>query len=325
MTAQSIPRRLPLETGDPVFTPTVTIQPDTLLIENAISPYAEMIAYETLWALPKVSLKTIADWFAQSPVVPSKLLRMRESGEMFSGISERRAQVAAFLQTIPVPFSICVNGTFQYPKRLRDAKHPVELFYYQGDIGLLDSRGISIVGARECSQDGKRRAAKLAKGLVELGFSIVSGLAKGIDTAAMEAAIEAGGHTIGVIGTPIDQAYPKENQALQDKVARGHLLVSQVPFYRYKTEPFSAHRYYFPQRNETMAAISEATVIVEASDTSGSLTQARACVQQGRKLFILNSCFERADITWPAKYEREGAIRVRDFEDIYKVVGQARG
>lgn len=307
-----------------MFCSTVATQPEVMIIQNSISPRDEMIAYETLWAMRDVSLKIITEWFEKTPLVPSKLLHFKESAEMFSDITDLRAKVAAFLKTLNVPFSVCVNGTFQYPKRLRRARHPVELFYYQGDIGLLDSRCISVVGARECTPEGAKRAAKLAKGLVEHGFTVVSGLAKGIDTAAMEAAMEAGGHTIGVIGTPIDQAYPKENEALQAKVAKNHLVVSQVPFYRYSQESFKAKRIHFPQRNETMAAVSEATVIVEASDTSGTLTQARACVQQGRKLFILNSCFENPKITWPAKYEREGAIRVRDFEDIYKEVGDAK-
>lgn len=307
-----------------MFQSAVQQQPQVMLIENSISPHAEMVAYETLWALKGVSLKVIAEWVQKNPVVPSKLLRAKEGEVLFSEIAALRDQVAAFLATIKEPFSICVHGTYQYPKRLRAAKYPLELFYYKGDIGLLESKCISIVGARECSPEGAKRAAKLAKGLVKQGFTVVSGLAKGIDTAAMTAAMEADGNTIGVIGTPIDQHYPKENQELQEKVAKHHLLVSQVPFYRYNKEPFTSKKYYFPQRNETMAAIAEATVIVEASDTSGSLTQARACLQQGRRLFILNSCFERSDITWPAKYEKDGAIRIRDIEDILSIVGNAK-
>src|ERR1019366_8913989 len=108
----------------------------------------------------------------------------------------------------------------------------------------------------------------------------------------------------------IDEYYPKENRDLQDLIAKSHLLVSQVPFYRYATEPFRSRRNYFPQRNETMSALSEATIIVEASDTSGTLTQARAALEQKRKLFILDSCFERPDITWPRRFEARGAIRV---------------
>jgi len=151
---------------------------------------------------------------------------------------------------------------------------------------------------------------------VNRDFTIVSGLAAGIDTAAMESAIAESGRTIGVIGTPINATYPKENTGLQEKVAKEHLLISQVPFYRYANEPFMARKIHFTQRNETMAALSEATIIVEASDTSGSLTQARACLQQGRKLFILNSCFEVPEITWPKTYLERGAIRVREIDDI---------
>ena len=85
-------------------------------------------------------------------------------------------------------------------------------------------------------------------------------------------------------------------------------------------EPFSARKYYFPRRNATMSALSQATVIVEASERSGTLTQARAAINQGRKLFILNSCFEDTKISWPRKYEAKGAIRVRDIDDILKVL-----
>jgi len=173
-----------------------------------------------------------------------------------------------------------------------------------------------VVGSRTCTKEGLIRARKLAKMLVANGYTIISGLAKGIDAAAMAAAIEENGHVIGVIGTPIDEYYPKENAALQRIVAQQHLLISQVPFYRYAHEPFVSHKYFFPERNKTMSALSEATVIVEAADTSGTLTQARACLEQDRKLFILNSCFEQSDLKWPHNYEKRGAIRVNNIEDI---------
>ena len=152
-----------------------------------------------------------------------------------------------------------------------------------------------------------KRADRLSREVVEAGFTIVSGLAAGIDTAAHRASLATKkGHTIGVIGTPLNEVYPKENLDLQECVAADHLLISQVPFYRYAHQPFKTKSYYFPERNETMAALSEATIIVEASDTSGSLTQARAALQQGRKLFILNSCFENRPITWPTTFAARG-------------------
>lgn len=281
-------------------------------LKNAYSPYEEMIAYEVLCSLKGNTTKRVSELFAEHKTLPSALLKY-ENGLFEDNLKEA---VKEFINAKLGSFSVMLNNSFQYPERIRDAQYPLELFYYKGDIGLLESKAISIVGARECSEDGLKRAKKLTKLLVNEGYTIVSGLAKGVDTVAHTSAIEMNGNTIGVIGTPIDQYYPKENKELQDLIASKYLLISQVPFYKYKVEPFVSQKNYFPERNATMAAISEATVIVEASDTSGTLTQARACIHQGRKLFILNSCFENPDIKWPHTYLKKGAIRVHDFEDI---------
>ena len=117
---------------------------------------------------------------------------------------------------------------------------------------------------------------------------------------------------IGVIGTPIDECYPRQNVDLQTYVANSGLLISQVPFYRYSRQPFKTKRYYFPERNELMAAVSDATVIIEASDTSGTLIQARACEHQGRPLFILRSCVENPEVTWPKKWVGKDNVHVID-------------
>lgn len=285
-----------------------------MLLKSAISLLEEMASYETLWGRQSATQKSVAELFQQHHQArPSVILNALRSQEMY--LDALYQEVLAFVETLN-GFSVSVHGTFQYPERLRVAAYPLELFYYRGFIGLTETRCVSVVGARKASPDGVKRARRLSRELVNAGYTIVSGLAEGIDTAAMTSALESNGKTIGVIGTPIDQYYPKKNANLQDQIADEHLLVSQVPFYRYKNQPFPTKKYYFPQRNETMAALSEATIIVEASEKSGSLTQARAAIQQGRKLFILNSCFENSAITWPAYYEKLGAIRVRKTEDI---------
>jgi DNA processing protein len=115
---------------------------------------------------------------------------------------------------------------------------------------------------------------------------------------------------------PITEYYPKENKDLQDFIAKNFLLVSQVPIVRYYQQNFKSNRIFFPERNATMSAISQATVIVEAGETSGSLTQARAALHQGRKLFILDSCFQNPGLTWPKRFEKQGAIRGSDYDDI---------
>jgi DNA processing protein len=279
-----------------------------------------MIAYEVLWGNPKATLKTIADLFRANPVLPSKLLASQAGLFPNHDLRDKVEQVLSGKRG----FSLALFGCYQYPRGLRDAAHPIELFYYQGDIGLTESRCVSVVGTRSSTREGELRARRIARELVKKGFTVVSGLARGIDTAAMKEVLRVGGRLIGVIGTPIDQFYPEENRELQRTIAKDHLLISQVPFYRYDIEHFQSKRRHFPERNQTMSALSEATVIVEASDHSGTLTQARACLEQGRKLFILESCFENRSISWPALYERKGAVRVRSIDDILRALGNAR-
>src|SRR5262249_18751130 len=125
-------------------------------------------------------------------------------------------------------FGVRINHAGDYPPRLRDARHPVELLYYQGAWELTETRSIAVVGSRNATGDGIERAKRLARELVARNFTVVSGLAAGIDTAAHTAAMEAGS-TIAVIGTPLGSYYPRPNRDLQDRIAREFLVVSQVP------------------------------------------------------------------------------------------------
>ncbi|EKN6297734.1 DNA-processing protein DprA, partial [Yersinia enterocolitica] len=215
-------------------------------------------------------------------------------------------------------FGVRVHGAGEYPEKLRDARHPIEVLYYQGWWDLVNTPSVAVVGSRKVSEEGARRTKKLVKCLVNDGFTIVSGLAEGVDTCAHETALEMGGNTIAVIGTPLSHNYPRQNVDLQKKIRENFLLISQVPFQRYLDQDYRSNRIFFPERNVTMSALTKATIIVEASDTSGTLTQARAALAQGRKLFILESCFQNSSISWPAKYEALGAIRVSHYDDIRK-------
>jgi DNA processing protein len=180
-----------------------------------------------------------------------------------------------------------------------------------------------VVGTRKPTDTAIKQARRLGRALVERDFTVVSGLATGIDTAAHTAAIEADGRTVAVIGTPLGVYYPPENRELQNRIANDFLLISQVPVLRYAKQAVPQNRLFFPERNVTMSALTEATIIVEAGETSGTLTQARAALHQGRKLLILDSLFRRDDLTWPATYEQRGAIRVRDMDDIWKALDRA--
>lgn len=283
---------------------------------DAVSPMQEMGAYEWLWqhgeGAVKPSFKAFAQLFRDNPgALPSALVHREDA------IACAREVLARFEKKGIEHFSVRMNGIGDYPERLRDAEYPLEFLYYQGDWDLAYApKRIAIVGTRSPSDEGERRTRKLVHLLVKDNYTIVSGLAKGIDRIAHETAIKHGGDTIAVIGTPLDQVYPKENADLQRQIARDHLLISQVPVLLYARRSWMWNRLFFPERNITMSALTHATVIVEAGETSGTLIQARAALAQKRKLFILDSNFRNPKLKWPHKYAERGAIRVRDFDDI---------
>lgn len=282
---------------------------------RVVSPYLELGAYEALWMREGMTVKRMADLFrAQPEALPSDLVPEDEARAM----AER---VVALLREKGVEqFGVRVHRAGEYPAKLREARHPVELLTFQGWWSYTEQRSVAVVGTRKASEEGLRRAAKLARALVGDGFAVVSGMAAGIDTAAHESALEAGGVTIAVIGTPLSETYPRENRELQRRIAADHLVVSQVPVWRYHQQDWRANRGWFPERNVTMSALTEATVIVEASETSGTLIQARAALGQGRKLFVLESCFQ-AGLEWPERLEGQGAVRVGSYEEIRERLG----
>lgn len=285
---------------------------------KAVAPFLEMGAYEALWMQKGASFKSIAEKFeAQAGALPSDFVLP----EVALDTAQRAFQRAS--RNGVADFEVRVHGAGEYPEKLRDAAYPVELLYYRGWWNFVERRSVAVVGTRKPSASGEQRAKQLVKKLVTDGFMVVSGLARGIDSVALTTAMSLGAPVAAVIGTPICNYYPPENRDLQDEIAENHLLVSQVPILRYYAQGVQRNRLFFPERNVTMSALTEATVIVEAGQTSGTLIQARAAIQQGRKLFILNSCFQDPTLTWPALYEKKGAIRIREYEDIRRHLATA--
>lgn len=191
-----------------------------------------------------------------------------------------------------------------------------ETVYLAGSLELLRKPSVSVIGARAVSEAGKIRAAKISKQLAHHGFVVTSGLAKGVDTAAHIGAIDAGGETIGVIGTPLQKAYPIENAWLQEEIFANHLLISQ---FRDGQRTYQSD---FPKRNRLMAAISDGSVIVEASDTSGTLHQAAECLRLGRWLFIMQSVVDDPKLTWPGRFlSNPRTVVLNSVTDIISRVG----
>lgn len=168
---------------------------------------------------------------------------------------------------------------------------------------------VAIVGSREANPQGIEDADLIARILVPKGVTIVSGLAKGIDAAAHKAAIRAGGKTIAVLGTPLDKSYPRENAELQDEIIRQHLAVSQFEV------GSIVHRSNFVIRNRTMALIADASVVVQAGESSGTLSQAWEALRLGRPLFIWKPIFETT-LRWPKEMVKFGAMELSDPKDV---------
>lgn len=189
----------------------------------------------------------------------------------------------------------------QYPLELHDIFNRPSLLFVKGMFPPLhDGPSIAVVGARAASPEGVRRARRLATELVEAGFTILSGLAVGIDTAAHTAALDAGGQTSAVMGTGLDRLFPAENAQLAQRILdAGGALLSQF----FPTQPPT--RWTFPMRNVVMSGLSMATVVVEASETSGARMQARVALQHGRTVFLLQSLVEQH--AWAERYVSEGA------------------
>jgi len=179
---------------------------------------------------------------------------------------------------------------------------PKELFL-RGDLELFEAGPrVSLVGSRNPSEQGHKDTVALIKALVKDNVVIVSGLATGIDTIAHKTTMSEGGHTIAVLGTPLNYCYPHENFELQQIICKDHLAITQF------AEGSPVQRMNFPQRNRTMALISHATIIVEAGKTSGTIHQGWEALRLGRPLFIMDRLVDNKEISWAQEMVNYGAI-----------------
>lgn len=200
-----------------------------------------------------------------------------------------------------------------YPTNLRAVHDRPPIVFLAGRLTPADGNGIAVVGARKATPQGIASARTIATHLTDRGYTVVSGLAAGIDTAAHTAALANNGRTVAVIGTGLARCYPPQNATLQRRIATECAVISQF----WPDAPPT--RRSFPMRNAVMSGFSLATVVVEASDTSGARMQARLALAQGRPVFLPASLVERQ--TWAKEYaSRPGTHVVRDATDITTVL-----
>ncbi len=198
-----------------------------------------------------------------------------------------------------------------YPANLRLIPNLPPFLFIRGAVCDDDVRSVAVVGTRDASEAGIRRGRHIAKLLAERGVTVISGLARGIDSAAHRAALDSGGRTIAVFGTGITKCYPSENRDLAEEIIRSGALVSQF----WPTR--SPGRDTFPRRNVVTSGLSQGTVVIEASSTSGAKMQARLALEHGKKVFLLKSLV--TDQKWAQTYvQKRGAIEVSDVEEVIR-------
>lgn len=201
-----------------------------------------------------------------------------------------------------------------YPANLNLVHDRPPLLFVQGDLTKADRRSISIVGTRDASTEGLALAEHLASDLATRGVTIVSGLARGIDTAAHSAALNAGGRTIAVYGTTIDQVTPRENRALARAIQKRGACVSQF------LPGTPTGRWSFLARNITTSGLSLGTLVVEASETSGARRQAEAAIAHGKRVFLTEALVNAQP--WAAAMSEHGLVtETTDANIILEVLG----
>jgi DNA processing protein len=201
-------------------------------------------------------------------------------------------------------------GDPAYPPLLLATADPPVLLYAIGDLARLQAPSIAVVGTRHPSRQGLENARAFAAHLSQVGLTVVSGLALGIDGAAHEGGLEGPGSTIAVVGTGLDQVYPRRHQALAARIGEHGLLLSE---YALGTPPLPAH---FPQRNRILSGLSRGTLVIEAAVQSGSLITARLAAEQGREVFAIPGSIHAPQSRGCHALIKQGAKLVESAQDI---------
>jgi DNA processing protein len=201
-----------------------------------------------------------------------------------------------------------------YPARLRMIADPPPLLYLKGEIRREDDKAVAIVGSRSTSDYGRRVARDLCRGLVSLGFTVVSGMARGIDGTAHESALNAGGRTFAVLGSGVDRIYPAEHDRLYQRISENGAVVSEFAM---GTKPLAFN---FPARNRLISGLSLGVVVVEATEKSGSLITASLALEQGREVFAVPGEVGASRSRGVHRLIRQGAKLVETVDDIIEEI-----
>ncbi len=251
----------------------------------------------------------------------SDIVRRSAADLIAAGVSEKKARAVTDPDEAAIErslewlnadkHSIITVGDDRYPSLLEEIKGPPLLLYVNGDVDTLHMPCLAIVGSRNPTRGGTLNATQFSRHLAAGGFTVVSGLAEGVDTAAHHGALDGGGKTIAFLGHGIDRVYPASNRDLAHRIAATGALVSEYPL---GTAP---EKFHFPERNRLISGVSIGTLVVEAARRSGSLITARLAAEQGREVFALPGSIHNPLARGCHTLIRQGAKLVESADDIY--------
>jgi DNA processing protein len=198
----------------------------------------------------------------------------------------------------------------EYPELLKKIYDPPDELYVKGDIQLLSSRCIAIVGTRTATRYGKEIARKFARELADVGITIVSGLAEGIDTEAHVGALEGNGRTVAVFGCGLDKVFPAQNVKLAEKIEKNGALVSELP------AGHPTAKWTFPRRNRIISGLSIGVIMVEGHYDSGAMITAKHAIDEGREVFAVPGNVELDQTKGPHWLIKQGAKLVENVDDV---------
>lgn len=222
---------------------------------------------------------------------------------------------AMLLECRQLKIDVVPKTSADYPRRLPEICDPPSILYRRGVLLPQDELSIAIVGSRRCTMYGRRHAERLSAALSRAGFTIVSGLARGIDAAAHRGALQAGGRTLAVLASGVRDIYPPEHKELAEEISMQGALLSEMPI---DQRPLPG---LFPQRNRIISGLCLAVIVIEATRNSGALYTARHAMEQGREVFALPGSVDSLASEGCHDLIRDGATLVRSVDDVLSTLG----
>jgi DNA processing protein len=284
-----------------------------------------LVALNLLPKIGPIRVRRLLEAFGEPAAIlgaaKDRLMRVdgigEETAKILQGWQDHADPVAELREAAERGITIVTQDDEDYPTPLREAYDPPLLLYVWGKLEARDKHSISIVGSRRATIYGKQATKKFSYQLAQAGFTIISGLARGIDTAAHEAAVAANGRTIAVLGSGLGKLYPPENLALAEKIASGNGAV--VSEFSLHTAP---DKQTFPMRNRIVAAWARAVLVVECPAWSGSLITANLASEYGKTIFAVPGPIDKPTSAGCNQLIRDGATLVADPSHLLDDLGE---